>query len=761
MDPADLALAGFCCFGGSAHLLGSGSVLSDMTSLVVASLMVVLGQDSDPKLDLEFAGVSMAALTAHLTKETGQAHATNAEMAGQVVTVYTKGMALSEVKAKIAEATYGKWVEQTGGQTLVSDGDRMRREGNERNQKVAAGIREAKLAVRAMLSGNFKFPEGTGVEGANYLTESWSTPESKMWMLAALQIPDQVLVGVEDEQRVVFSTNPTRMQRGMSSAGMDSLVGEWVKTHNQSINDQLKAIDQGSDGEGGEYMKIMQEILGDSWKPKPVEGVPSKVIAVVTAGEDWQDEGADYPNVGVRLLDESGKVILARESSIRAFLDEASEMVAPVETPDETEPETEQPTVKMLNLPKFVWEYREALQSRQPTAEERPRPAEAMAMILNPDKHEPLAIMSGEAILALAKDRGISVIAALADEDFQRFQWSVSEKGINALDVEAFFWNEENEVPTGTTWVRELENPEDRDESVIRADLAVILNLVARDLSVPLDTMAAFAARNQKAESNGLVQTLRSAVTPDAADFFGGVNSWDALIFYGLLSGSQRDAIKRSETVPLGSLSQGAKTFLTTRVFGTSATFDNVSKLGRKPLWETFADQMSTGMFMDGSAQGLEPTEIMPNGLPNQGYLQGSILTDKYMVQIGKNGEATGLSMPLGSGEMAFIRQMLKTMPPEDTDGVSAESFNRMAMGERTTIDIVAIVAPETGMKFSLMDQKPPDRSKTYTMTSLPPEFEAEVEASIKAMEASPMMKMMLMMMRMGGGMQGGERIKP
>jgi hypothetical protein len=133
-----------------------------------------------------------------------------------------------------------------------------------------------------------------------------------------------------------------------------------------------------------------------------------------------------------------------------------------------------------------------------------------------------------------------------------------------------------------------------------------------------------------------------------------------------------------------------------------------------------------------------EPTELMPNGLPPEGWVELATSNESTIsADSGSNIFFLGMGN-MGAGEIAFM-EVLREF--SESRGESEDYFQlpdtvRMASRDRLKFDFW--LSPAAGMSKTLLDDKVDKDAKPVSFANIPPAFRAEIDKRKKEIKDSP-----------------------
>jgi hypothetical protein len=255
-----------------------------------------------------------------------------------------------------------------------------------------------------------------------------------------------------------------------------------------------------------------------------------------------------------------------------------------------------------------------------------------------------------------------------------------------------------------------------------------------------LDNVAAYATRAPSPMEGGLGQVYVMMLVPGAfAQSMSGFTNWDALRFYGLLSPDSRRTLAGGGRIPYAMLTQAQSAQVAKMVFGMMANLSVEDPNKKSEENGMMSMLMMFGMGMSGGDFRTEPTEIMPNGLPGDGYVSANVVSDFFASPVMEGDDATaGPLSVLGSEELAIFKMLREDKNYSQMAGFMPK-IDRVKVGERSVWNLAFHVAPQTAMRTVLNDNRMPQNAKTVAMSDLPPAFQQRIAAKLEEVKKSPL----------------------
>jgi len=736
------------------------SAIAFTLSLVSASF----AQSLDQKVTFQTKASGAGQVLQALAEKTGVQVEASPAVAREIILVSVKEMALQRLLDEVANVTVGAWQKEGDVLRLVPD------VGKRRGQAVS--IEKAELeTIQNGLAGLAKAlePKKPGEE-KNDDTEAMFGQMFGMGGGAGLRViarlalglSPQVLATIPSGERIVFSSNPTRMQRPLPNSGAANAdVAAWIDERNKAAaNAGNQGLPPGLGEISQEELELLGSFMGDMFqRPKKITSQPAKLILVASKGGGFMRMfglGGGV-NLKVVIYDTEGNAILQQEHSLEAnMFDGMPEMPEPEGEGEGEAPPTEEPKETPIKFSEISTAMQKIFNISDPRRiTEGSIDPKFEDILIRPDVNEPLSFTASEAILAVAEHKKVDVVANIPDTAISFFSNFGGEpmtiEGFTAelADNESIVQDEKDGL-----WTLAPKNVEEAAKN--RLDRKSLADLIvgARKKVVPsLDEVAAFAAANEDPMSNGLAMTYITAFAPSLMQqgFGMGVN-WNMLRLYGQLGSGQRQLVRSGQPIAFGSLSPAQSETVRKMLFGTESNLQVISGEPKKPQLRMMDMMMGFARGRGGTSYKQEPTEIMPNGLPPQGQIQVQVTETQFAIQVTKDNRPTPMIGAIGAEELALLRffsedARMAAMMSE------APEFNRLRVGNRVMMDFTFVVAPDVVAKHSLIDDSEPG-TQLYTMQNLPEKLNAEVEAKKQLVKDSPLVRMMAfgMSQGMGGG---------
>lgn len=718
-------------------------------SLFTLASVAAQGQLTDESLNVKVDFSTVAVPAPRAIEALSQAAKIKLDVAptiqGEFLTIYVKDTPLKDLMKRIAEVTTGEWrLEGETYRLFRATAVAQQQARNEQQARVNAIRKEMNDLFKSLepRPANAK-PEPDGVQegpmGGMGMFGGGSSAANKAIIKLLRPIDPAVLASIGEGQRLVFSSNPTRIQRPLMG-NLNQIISEMIAEHNKAIANQPKS-DEPEDDDFKQVAEFLKQ-LGVDLEEKPIQGRAQKALLIA----------ARQPFIGglsieLKLYDVQGKVILSDQVMLSdgegGMFDmaEIADML-PADTPGVRRPE--RPKVegpdKPIEFSATTKEINEVfggaggmMMGGMPSF--KPLSAETDAKMLRPDLYDPLSFELSESLLAAGAHKKMGVVANLPDDVMSLFGIM---RGSQGRTVNGFLGqmlsnpNLKTTMADGWVTIVPAKPHASRTSRVDRVALSRLLQASKSKGVASLDDMAAYAQTNRPPTETGIAMLHFMLYAPNVmSQGMMGMQDWDMLRLYGQLSMEQKMGARNGISIPFANLAPGQRTLVERMVYGSNARFTE------GPAKQEIGMMAMMRNFMPGQQNSWkqEPTEIMPNGLPAQGQLQLN-LTETGVATVADKGTMASMFGALGPDELAMFQFMREDATMGAMAGMMPQ-IQKVKVGTRKNYRFTFLVAPEVRMEKSLNDDSVDKSAQEISIDNLPPAFKAQIQASLEAMKKS------------------------
>lgn len=602
-------------------------------------------------------GEPVPVLLKRMSTEAAQQFTCAPFFARDVLVVRFEKTAPEEVRKEIAAATLGKWEQTNTGWNLVRDNEAERVDEKAEFAKCVKFFSQAIDKKRQAAAKLEPFDSSSAKKIALMMEDmakeqrsnSTNRFDSAYWQrqralnnrapggralvrfTASLSAAD--VAALPDDYRVVFSSQPNRMQRALSKEQM-AFVSDLVKEQNTWADVAETAA---PDTEG----PVMVDAL---YRKDRIDKKIDKVIVAMT-----KSTGYGYSlNCEVQVADAKGKVLFQSSDYLSAFDDET--MQGPDTNPalaDSADPlEPNEVGKKLIDI---------MLNSRGRTGPPK-LSKDILDSFLYPEKTDPLALMTGGLLLQGAKQRGKNLVANIPDvaafaPAYTSNSTVTMKKLLKALEMTRVTVIEDDHTILALPG-SVMKNRENRAD---RAALGKYLRRISGEGRKSLDAAAEYALSTAGDGRQDLGMMLEQLVLNSGSEPFEYTDP-TMLKFYGSLNSNQKAQIKSNQKISISQLTQPQVDLLYKIVYGGYPNLQMQPELQTaENSWEEFYNSLQR-----------EPTEAMPNGFPADTVLTVTDNTNKIVMLNPVESQTDGMYYGgMGMDENSMAQYLLAKERPE------------------------------------------------------------------------------------------------
>jgi hypothetical protein len=666
-------------------------------------------QEVQGKVTYQNPGTTAGRLLKDLSAQTGQTLLTSPVTDGEVLAIRLHETPVREAMEKIAWAVGGSWKQEGETFRLVRTSEDVRAEqARERNRLIEAfrkalarrqeGLakvgefdakqaeRMAKDAAAAIERFNPESADPSFWRFTNRLAEQSPVGRAMTRILSRVVPAD--LADLPKGIKIVYSTNPTRTQRRLTSevkpviATLQREQGLWVDAMTR-FNVKNPVV--------GNSAYLMNGIHGAD---RPIDSI-GKVLLVVV-----RSSFSGVARFELLIADPKGKIVARSEASLGPTYDDYMKIA------DVPENDVKVPRPKDAA----------ALASRAESDGKDGIPDDLRQRLLRPEENEPMGIVFGNWLVALGEAKRVNLVTSISDTSFYSFSGGLKEVPATQM-VRLLGTDYETQETSGWIAVRPGAAVSARALRVDRRTLGPYLRRRAEPTPLTVEEQAMWAVRLPVDDDARLTTGLVNLVSSDEARFQ--YVDPRQLRLIGLLTKAQRTAARQGG-LPLGSLTPEQSRLLQEMVYGERGRLDYNGR-----------SAVESELYNEGILK--EPTESLPNGIPADGQL----VIDEQVEEVAFTAPSGDGQYRKGSqgysaeemGAQQFRQSRPDLFPGEDGPGWKVD-FRRLRLGKRTRYAVQIQFTPNLTMHYRLED-------RAYKMGApipyeqLPADFRKQVEESV------------------------------
>jgi hypothetical protein len=736
--------------------------------------VIANAQDLTKKITVDIPASRATAALAALGKAAGLNMEPAGNLKDEVFVIRATDQTIDSIMQRIAQAENGKWIQQSGLYLLTRESSTSVAQEKAELQARASFIQAAIAKLTDGVAKQPKFDEAAAQKLADETKRSMEqmmqerggpgrinisgpiekTPAARAIARLLASMDPVKLAQINQNERVVFSTNPTPVQRGLGGAGTNAF--------NQFVQEQkayTAAYNAGQPQDGNNRVMMFNGF----GTPSMGVGDPRLGLGVGLVVVQRRFEGG--LNIDILAADTkydtiaTGSYTLQLPRSVTTATPAGSQQ--PLKISDEAKEMAKAFEGNgggagggpiMFRAVSVAGGGQVFATSSSPSGGANIKISPALrAKILNPEKIDPLSFVPGEAMTALAKQSNKNLVALLPDYCFGSLTRQFA-SDVTASQLLA------NMGPTHSLTTKQdgdwiVISPSmpysGRAATINRSALGNLLRTLDKQGSLRLDEVANFAmAQNKVPGMNDFDIFYPRLINDSATDQYLmplAMGNYSMYRFYATLSTAQRNAIASGQQISNMNLSSEQTALVADMVYnsmqGPTVQLDTPpAQTGVTTSFITVAGQAGRGAPMMFSGGGLsaktERTIVLPNGIPNDGFMLGTVKTEP--IAMGINSQ-TGATAYLDPGSLAFARNA-----PNDPQLASfpTPTYDKYRMARQLNFSVRFMFNPRVMMMRSLSDTSADPDSSAGPYDSLPADFRAKVDATAaqlkKAMDGIP-----------------------
>ncbi len=683
-------------------------------------------QDTSVHVTYKSRAQSTAHILAELRNQTHVDLEPAAVMKGDVLVVSVEDLPLKDLMDRIAIATSGSWKQEGSAYRLVANNSIRRQE----DRKEEALRRAATAKAIAERVADMNGQSGTKDSKAAGNAPKQVPPTEAIITKLLMSADSSLIADLGPGERLVFSSEPTRMQHGFSASPTEA-INQFIEQHNSSIPENQDATNTQLAGMTADQANAIRNLT----KSQTTRiGQVSKALLIITR----MGLGIiSLTQLELRLYDASGAVAFTTRSMLNMKDDNLSALVATMQG-KKPEPTTGKKTpIEYSDDSKAMM----GLSAGMMTGNFKLNlPPALRAKLYNPSRFDPLSYSVSDEILTFAKTKGKPVVANVPDNALSGTSFIAPNKNAS---VESF----EGDLKDGKSM---LLSPDDRflvlkptypsqarAERLNRDALTTLMQKTNGQEIPSLEDLAAYAMEAPDPLEGGFSQMYLTLFVPGAnQQSVSELTSWNMLRLYGHLSPDARANLRAGGRLPISSLNVAQRACLEKMVYGTGAqlTIEDPKKKGEsQPYWMNLITGNGDADYRD------EPTEILPNGLPGEGYVDMGLATESFASPEIKDGSKNIASMQiLGPDELAIFKMFREDKAYAQISNLLPK-FGPLRIGTRSLYKFVFHLNSLISIHQTLKDHHLPKDAPVVAETALPDDFQKQIDEKLAMFKKSPL----------------------
>lgn len=679
-----------------------------MCLAIVVSTCCTTGNSSPSEKNVTFrhAAASVRRVIENLSKETGLRLECSAAMEGEIVLVSVTDVPVQQLLDKIASVSAGSWSEKDGVRTLVRSSKALQQDRQKELAPRLALVKQFQSEARAIASKPFDpkamvaEAEGMGYSTMRYVIRDAQrkTPASRAIGKLFASLDPCKVAALATGERMVFSTSPTRLQLPMPGNAVSALA-EFKRDEDA----YAAAWNHGAARRKAEDGPEGHNFVRDNFAPRKLKGAVKTAMLVVS-----QTGSGSWPhwNLELNLYGDRGQRLGECSDEIFRWKNDLERTLAEHHDPKRKDvPADLSPTDLEICRHSHDWLMRG---EHAPTSSLSPA---ALALVSDPDKHDPLSFSASKLLFALADSLGKDLVAQPTEEMFDLAYdlYSLNPAFMTAGKCVAALGLYGMEMTSGDgDWVTLVPDApaSNRKDRANRPALTAAIKELKGGKSSEVDVVAAYLARQPD-----LTDTRASGAWVDAAigrhvsEFYWSGGGLFPLRFYTVLKGAH--------LIPsagkIGSIPAAGQDVLKKMLYAGADSFEQLTLEARPDaVIPTIAR---------------EPTQTLDTGIPSDAGLTVTVTRRPFVYGSGP-----------GRPEYSVYKMARAFHGLETGDRENAEPFNpndKFIFVVEELIKVKLDLTREVVASFEI-SKTPPATSKPVPYDQLPQEFRKAVQVKLQ-----------------------------
>jgi hypothetical protein len=654
----------------------------------------------------------------------------------EVVYVEITNMPREELLARIARAVSGRWDPVGEGKRLVPDPVAWQTE-----ERAYADDRTKKLRqiVDSGRSVNGAF--GLGAPPAEFgdaqeKPAKPTVPEIQPVGAIMRMLDLRRIALMRGNERVVYSTHPTRMQYPLPDAAR-GVINAWVARHNRNASAESAMPDVPPD----EVAAFLPAGMIDRMRrmAQPVRAWTKANLSVGGSGNFMMGQVAKldlYDSEGNALITESlpigggmfGELFGAVAG---AFASPTGEQTGEEDSGIDDSFKLSDEAKEYESASRNAFAFGRAALQANGEGEPKKTSERMLTMLMQPHLYDPLSFGSAERLQqSMPKDRK-SLIACLDDA----IGTSTAESKREFLN--AFERLHKVERKDGHIFVKPTLPHAARLNRENRVAYAELFLATQESETIGLEPLSRFAAKVPMPNQSGPLHSIVARKVPSMNSILSifGSSQWPLLTWYGSLDAGTQARLRSGQPIQLGSFPIAATRTL---LYGPGI---DITQGESQDLFSMF---MGTFTAMFGASSVQEPTELMPNGVPPQGTVVCVVSPQPFLAPAKEDAKSFGGIGYLGLDELGIFEMTKST--EEGQKAIANESFpGKVRIGQRTVLNLRFNIAPGRYVYGTLSDDVLSKNARVVPFNQLPSDILGAARERAEQMKKSPFGRIMEM----------------
>lgn len=741
-----------------------------LCGILVGFSALGLAQDLTKKISVDIPASRASAAFAVLSKAAGVTLEPAGNLRDEVFVVSAHDQTVDDIMKRIAQAESGKWVLQGGGYLLTRESsttvEQERAEIRARAEAISKAI--AKLSASVGNQAPFsktdaqkltdeakrltdKIADGSFNGQINLASATQKTPASRAIAKLLAGLDPAKLAAIGPNQRVVFSTNPTMMQKSFGNGGyraFTDFVNEQI-LYTQTYNANQPPQDGNSrmvivNGFGTPTMGNGDPKLGLGVGLLIVQRRSDLTLSIDLIAADTNYENLASGSYALQLPRPDVAKIEAGSEEALKISEESKEMAKAIGTGAGSAGAPGKPMMVRAFSSGGGGDF--TVSTADTGSDSNIKISAGLrAKVLNPEKYEPLSFVPGEAMLALGRQSNKNIVALLPDYCFGSLTRQFANEVTPSQLLASLAPTHSLVAQQDESWI--VVSPgmpySGRARTISRSALGNLLRTLDKTGTLRLDDVCNFAGATNKVPGLNDFDTLYPRLINDSATNRQimplAMGSFSLYKFYGSLSSGQRQAVGSGQQIPFSSFSSQQLDLIADMLYnspqGPNIQQDQPQGANQSVTTTLSVFSASPGaqgmpmFFGGGNSAKTERTIVVPNGVNNDGFIVGTAksqpITQAFNSQSGSSSflDASNLAFSKGG---AGQNQLAGYTPPQ---------YDKYRMAQQMNISFRFMFSPRVSMSRSLSDVTFDSSVQPGPYESLPADFRQQVDQLAQQMQ--------------------------
>lgn len=689
---------------------------------MIAAILLLAGAPA-PTITYECAATRAETLFAKLSELAGEKLMTSPATKDEFLVLRVKDVPLSELREKIAAATAAEWIREADGYRLIRSAKLLQEQDREHLRSYTAKLAAAQKKLKDQLEKAGPF-DGESARSLSIQVDAmiqdarnnrgqprnWqaqqrldqSLPGGRLAQRLAARLDPGMLASMEAPGKLVFSTQPNRMQAPLGAEAWEA-IRAYVRER-----DLLKPLINVGEA-GGEGLPYSLWSLRNSMGLTDQE--PAKVLVQASR---W--ESGSGTSIQVWVANRAGQVLDGANANLQT-----ESFGGPMPTAPEADPSGAKP-IELSERSKALADLLKTVMARGGDPQSMPPlPEPIRAVVLQPEEHNLSEFVLSDLLLGTGRAKGLNVVAGVSDLTglFTVMQFGGGSPSPNQFLERMRAPQHDSEFVESPRWLlmRPLDPYVDRTRKIDRSALGRLIRQANSKGMLTIDECAAFAASTPDGFDRTPVMVLMMLSSPKAMRSMERA-SFQVLKFHGLLTLGQRQALANGAKLAYAQMTPAQKRIFHRLVFMEQ---DGLSRTSRSNV------PLGAEEFHGETLQ-YQPTERFPNGIPPGGTVSLTFKEGPILAMSGTFGQyRTSSEMDLTQFAFHLLAKESGNVGNPDQE----PNYNEFTYIEERSYHYT--FAPDDTLSFGSELKEEGTRSKTVSSPEqLPPDIWAKIKAEME-----------------------------